>query len=150
MCFIELENPFGKIEGVIFAKAMETCAAHCQEDTLVTATGTISFRDRRGGGQSETAKLLVDKLDPLVVSEKLEKENKKSHTYTIVLPVTTTSMQLNTLKNILSAFPGTYPVQLELTTPLHKSTLIHLPDHIDPTANFEKALQEFYASIQTK
>lgn len=148
MCFIELENPFGKIEGVIFAKAMEACQQNMQEDMLVTASGTISFRDRRGNGQSENPKLLVDSLEPLVIADKIKSQTKnKPSIYTISVPATITSAQLNTLKKTLQAFPGTQPIQLELTSPLHKSTIIHLPDHIEPSAKFETALQDFYAQI---
>ncbi len=147
MCFIDLENPFGKIEGVIFAKAMEACQENMHEDNLVTATGTISFRDRRGGGQSDTAKLLIDSIEPLVIADKIHKQATKTATFTVSVPATITSEQLNSLKQILQAFPGLHPVQLELTSPLHKSTIIHLPDHIDPGTEFQTALQTFYAKI---
>ncbi|MBI4836518.1 MAG: DNA polymerase III subunit alpha [Candidatus Abawacabacteria bacterium] len=148
MCFIELENPFGKIEGIIFAKAMEACQENCQEDALVTASGTISFRDRRSGGQSDTAKFLIDSLTPLVLKEdKVKKHFHRQEPYTIQVPASITSEQLSDLKQVLSKFPGTIPVQLELVTPLHKSTIIHLPDHIDLSSNFRQTLQAFHAQF---
>ena len=148
MCFIELENSFGKIEGIIFAKAMPACQEECKEENVVTAAGTISFRDNRSGQQGDTPKFLIDSLVPFVLpAPKSDGQKQAAKPYTIPVPANITSTQLNALKNILTAHPGTHPVELELTSPLQKSTIIHLPDRIEPSATFQESLTAFHATF---
>lgn len=148
MCFIELENSFGKIEGIIFAKAMPTCQEECKEENIVTAAGTISFRDNRSGQQAETPKFLIDSLVPFVIpTAKSDSQKQAAKPYIIPVPASITSNQLNALKNILSAHPGTHPVELELTSPLQKSTIIHLPDRIEPSPAFQESITAFHATF---
>jgi DNA polymerase-3 subunit alpha len=152
MCFLDLENPFGRIEGVIFPKALPACQDLAIEDAMVKASGTISFRDRRGGGQGTTAKLLIDKLDPLVINEDMLTNSLKDQysPYRISLPASTGQEALSQLKSILMRFPGVQPVELELKTPLHKSTVISLPFHITLSEQLEQALSTFYETYTSQ
>ncbi len=150
MCFLEIENPFGRIEGVIFPKAMEACQEYCVEDTIVTATGKISFRDRRGTGQSSTPKLLIDTLAPLEIPTSLLEKKESEKPYTVTIPATANDQDLRQLKEILTRFPGNSPVQLELVKPLHKNTVINLTYKVAVTDQLEKALQQFNETLTKK
>ncbi len=150
MSFLQIENPFGRIECVIFPKAMEACQEYCIEDTIVTASGTISFRDRRGTGQSTTPKLLIDTLKPLEIPTTLLQKDEAEKPYTITIPAITNDKELVTLKEILTRFPGKSPVQLELTKPLHKATIINLTYKVQPDEQLEKALQQFHETLTKK
>lgn len=148
MCFMDIENPFGRIEAVIFPKAMEACQPHCIEDNLVKVKGTISFRDRRGTGQSTTPKILVDSIEPITINEESLKKTITDQTpYLIQVPATITGDGLTQLKQILTKFPGVQPVELELVTPFHKATRIPLPFRVEGTPGLSQALHTFHETF---
>lgn len=151
MSFMEIENPFGRIEAVVFPKAMEACLPQCIEDNLVKVHGTISFRDRRGDGKSTTPKILVDAIEPLTINEaSIQKSMPHMAPMLIQVPSNISAESLNELKKIFSQHPGIQSVELELVTPFHKASRIPLPFRIEASPALDQALLTFHETITTQ
>jgi len=56
MCFIQVEDMTGSMEGIVFPKVFEECRSLLKDDAVLEFFGHISFKDE------EDAKLIVDKV----------------------------------------------------------------------------------------
>jgi DNA polymerase-3 subunit alpha len=120
IAFFELEDAHGRVEVIVRPKVLAT--ARVQEvlhtGDPVVATGTVQFeRDRNAapgsdGGEATQAKLILEEAEPLADALRA-----KTRAVRVRIPVDRADPdKLETLRALLSRYPGRCPVTLELTS----------------------------------
>lgn len=70
MCFVDLEDPYGMIEVVVFPNVYERCQNIVQEDKIVVVKGTLNFKEDENSKVLANEICLIDEYDPDKKDEK--------------------------------------------------------------------------------
>jgi DNA polymerase-3 subunit alpha len=71
MAFLDIEDPVGGAEVIVFPKVYERCAQAIFEDAIVVLRGKLSFKDE------ETPKIIAEKITPVDVAEEFYRRKER-------------------------------------------------------------------------
>ena len=97
MCFLSLEDLFGEVEIIVFPRQMKLAQQYLNIDTVVSVKGRVTCRE------TEDAKIIAEKITPIVAIEGIEKVYLK-------IPYDSDNDLLEEIKDILKAHSGRNPV----------------------------------------
>ena len=97
MCFLTLEDLFGEVEVVVFPRQMKSAQELLDVDTIIAVKGRVSCRE------GEDAKIVTEKIMPVLAAENLEKIYLK-------IEKSIEGDILSNIKDILRAHEGKNPV----------------------------------------
>jgi len=97
MCFLTLEDLFGEVEVVVFPRQMKSAQELLDVDSIIAVKGRVSCRE------GEDAKIVTEKIMPVIAAENLEKIYLK-------IEKSTDGDVLSDIKDILRVHEGKNPV----------------------------------------
>ena len=99
MAFIKLEDRFGEIEVIIFARQYAKISAEIFNENAVSITGTISVEE------GDVAKILLSSLEPLKSNSEFSREEQNGHRIFIKVASITDNL-INKISRIALLNPG--------------------------------------------
>ena len=102
MAYVTIEDLYGKIEAVVFAKAYDKCRDVLKEEEVVRVRGRIQFKEG-------VPQIIADDIYKLEIREKAKTEEKKGTEFLGII-VPDDDMVLDKILSILESYPGEIPV----------------------------------------
>ena len=148
MAFVDMEDLYGTVEVVVFPNIYERFGSLVAEDSIVSVTGSINFKE------GEVPKLLAEKIvDLRSLTEELEQSRESVQTadaesvpdapeglIKIKLPSGNTTEMLNRIRNVMLAHRGKY--QAIIYMPQGGSFRTERELWVQPDADFRKAVTD--------
>ena len=148
MAFVDMEDLYGTVEVVVFPNIYERFGSLVAEDSIVSVTGSINFKE------GEVPKLLAEKIvDLRSLTEELEQSRESVQTadaesvpdapeglIKIKLPSGNTIEMLNRIRNVMLAHRGKY--QAIIYMPQGGSFRTERELWVQPDADFRKAVTD--------
>ena len=148
MAFVDMEDLYGTVEVVVFPNIYERFGSLVAEDSIVSVTGSINFKE------GEVPKLLAEKIvDLKSLTEELEQSRESVQTadaesvpdapeglIKIKLPSGNTTEMLNRIRNVMLAHRGKY--QAIIYMPQGGSFRTERELWVQPDADFRKAVTD--------
>ena len=148
MAFVDMEDLYGTVEVVVFPNIYERFGSLVAEDSIVSVTGSINFKE------GEVPKLLAEKIvDLRSLTEELEKSRESVQTadaesvpdapeglIKIKLPSGNATEMLNRIRNVMLAHRGKY--QAIIYMPQGGSFRTERELWVQPDADFRKAVTD--------
>ena len=148
MAFVDMEDLYGTVEVVVFPNIYERFGSLVAEDSIVSVTGSINFKE------GEVPKLLAEKIvDLRSLTEELEQSRESAQTASaepvtdapeglvkIKLPSGNTNEMLNRIRNVMLAHRGKY--QAIIYMPQGGSFRTERELWVEPDADFRKAVTD--------
>lgn len=148
MAFVDMEDLYGTVEVVVFPNIYERFGSLVAEDSIVSVTGSINFKE------GEVPKLLAEKIvDLRSLTEELEQSRESVQTadaesvpdapeglIKIKLPSGNTTEMLNRIRNVMLAHRGKY--QSIIYMPQGGSFRTERELWVQPDADFRKAVTD--------
>ena len=148
MAFVDMEDLYGTVEVVVFPNIYERFGSLVAEDSIVSVTGSINFKE------GEVPKLLAEKIvDLRSLTEKLEQSRESVQTadaesvpdapeglIKIKLPSGNTIEMLNRIRNVMLAHRGKY--QAIIYMPQGGSFRTERELWVQPDADFRKTVTD--------
>ena len=148
MAFVDMEDLYGTVEVVVFPNIYERFGSLVAEDSIVSVTGSINFKE------GEVPKLLAEKIvDLRSLTEELEQSRESVQTadaesvpdapeglIKIKLPSGNATEMLNRIRNVMLAHRGKY--QAIIYMPQGGSFRTERELWVQPDADFRKAVTD--------
>ena len=148
MAFVDMEDLYGTVEVVVFPNIYERFGSLVAEDSIVSVTGSINFKE------GEVPKLLAEKIvDLRSLTEELEQSRESVQTadaesvpdapeglIKIKLPSGNTTEMLNRIRNVMLAHRGKY--QAIIYMPQGGSFRTERELWVQPDADFRKTVTD--------
>ena len=148
MAFVDMEDLYGTVEVVVFPNIYERFGSLVAEDSIVSVTGSINFKE------GEVPKLLAEKIvDLKSLTEELEQSRESVQTadaesvpdapeglIKIKLPSGNATEMLNRIRNVMLAHRGKY--QAIIYMPQGGSFRTERELWVQPDADFRKAVTD--------
>ena len=148
MAFVDMEDLYGTVEVVVFPNIYEQFGSLVAEDSIVSVTGSINFKE------GEVPKLLAEKIvDLRSLTEELEQSRESVQTadaesvpdapeglIKIKLPSGNATEMLNRIRNVMLAHRGKY--QAIIYMPQGGSFRTERELWVQPDADFRKAVTD--------
>ena len=148
MAFVDMEDLYGTVEVVVFPNIYERFGSLVAEDSIVSVTGSINFKE------GEVPKLLAEKIvDLRSLTEELEQSRESVQTadaesvpdapeglIKIKLPSGNTTEMLNRIRTVMLAHRGKY--QAIIYMPQGGSFRTERELWVQPDADFRKAVTD--------
>ena len=156
MAFVDMEDLYGTVEVVVFPNIYERFGSLVAEDSIVSVTGSINFKE------GEVPKLLAEKIvDLRSLTEELEQSRESVQTadaesvpdapeglIKIKLPSGNTTEMLNRIRNVMLAHRGKY--QAIIYMPQGGSFRTERELWVQPDADFRKAVTDIVGEEKYK
>lgn len=144
---LTIEDFSGQALVTAFPATFERLGSLLVKDTVVKMSGTVSHRERPGGGD-KTVEVRLEDVSPM---DQLSLESMVSNgPGTVVISVNrATKPQLRDLVSVLREHPGEYEVQLQvLPNDLHLP--IYIPVSVEPNAKLKEAVRRTLGHARTE
>ncbi len=134
MAFVTLEDMKGYVEVILFPEVFKAALPLLRGGDPLLIKGILDLSDEQVKIKGSEVQSLSKILIPETQSLRLK------------IPVTTTPSQLNALKGIIEAYPGSHRVFLHFMNGTDHEVIISLSEHyqVDPSLEFRNAVQNLF------
>lgn len=140
--FFEVEDMHGRVKAKLRGDRIDTYAHLLSSGEPVVVKGKVSFPVTDEPDEEKEPTLFVDAVESL--SEAILQATSQIY---ITLPADTTApKQLESLKNILQASPGSCSVELQLDLPSGSHAVLNLPMRVHPTDQVLSQLERVFGT----